>query len=47
MCFVGWKKEHNPVLTNPKVVTKVDERVMDVALSVSEEIIWSNSLVNL
>ncbi|KAF9784961.1 hypothetical protein BJ322DRAFT_1060536 [Thelephora terrestris] len=29
----GWTKEHNPVLTNPKVVTKADESVVDVALS--------------
>jgi len=33
--FVGWSKEYNPVLANPKVVTKVDEGVVDVALSVS------------
>ena len=32
---VGWPKEHNLVLTNPKVVTKADEPVVDVALSVS------------
>jgi len=33
--FAGWSKEYNPVLANPKVVTKVDENVVDVALSVS------------
>ena len=33
--FVGWSKEYNPVLTNPKIVTKVDEGVVGVALSVS------------
>ena len=35
--FVGWKKEYNPVLASPKVVTKVDEPVVDVVLSVSQE----------
>ena len=33
--FTGWSKEYNPVLANPKVVTKVEENVVDVALSVS------------
>ena len=33
--FIGWSKEYNPVLANPKIVTKVDENVVDVALSVS------------
>ena len=33
--FVGWNKEYNPVLASPKVVTKIDEPPVDVALSVS------------
>lgn len=33
--FEGWSKEYNPVIVNPKIVTKVDEPVVDVALSVS------------
>lgn len=33
--FLGWNKEYSPVLAGPKVVTKVDEPVVDVALSVS------------
>ena len=35
LCSLGWTKDYNPVLTNPKVVTKVDEPVANVALSVS------------
>jgi len=33
--IIGWNKEYSPVLVGPKVVTKVDEPVVDVALSVS------------
>lgn len=33
--LVGLAKKDNPVLANPKVVAKVDEPVVDVALSVS------------
>ena len=38
VCLVGRSKEYSPVLANPKVVTKVDEPVVDVVLSVSRRI---------